>query len=164
MPLIMAFIWLIMRALPHIDPRKANYEKFRGVYDLMVSAVLAFMLVMHFVVLRSAMGVHVSIGKVVIIGVGVLFVLIGSVLPRIQPNWFFGIRTPWTLTSDLSWARTHKLGGAMFVVFGLIAIVASLVAPAASPWLLLVVGLILVVFLFAYSYRVWKDDPLKHPS
>jgi len=164
MPLIMAMIWVIMRALPHIDPRRENYEKFRGMYDLVVSALLAFMLGMHVFVLRAATGHAMPIRKVVFIGVGAMFVLIGYALPKVHPNWFVGIRTPWTLTSDLSWERTHRIGGTLFIALGLVSIVSALVAPAASPWFVLGAALLTVVFLFVYSYRVWKDDPVRHST
>jgi uncharacterized membrane protein len=164
LPLLMAFIWVIMRALPHIDPRKANYEKFRGIYELFISGILAFMLAMHIVVLKSATGSHIEMDRVVFVAVGALFVLIGAALPRIHPNWFFGIRTPWTMSSDLSWERTHKIGGPLFIVLGVISMASTLVAPKASPWILICAALVTTVFLFAYSYRVWKEDPVKRSA
>lgn len=160
-PLIMALIWVIMRAIPHIDPRRENYQKFSGMYEVLISATLAFMLMMHVVVLMAANGANVSINRVVIVGVGAFFVIIGLMLPRVHPNWFVGIRTPWTLTSDLSWERTHKIGGTLFIALGLISIVSSLLAPGASLGFLIGGGLVMTVFLFVYSYRVWKDDPAK---
>lgn len=162
LPLIMAFVWVVMRAVPHIDPRKANYEKFMGFYELMVSAILAFMLAMHVAVLKSATGSHVPMDKFVIVGVGAFFMLLGFFMPRVHPNWFIGIRTPWTLTSDLSWERTHKIGGVLFVVLGLLAVLSALIAPTASIWVLVGGAVVMTIFLFAYSYSVWKNDPLKH--
>lgn len=161
-PLIMAFVWVIMRAIPHIDPRRENYEKFRGTYELVIAGTLAFMLVLHIVILKSATGTQIPMDKFVFVAVGALFMLLGFVLPRVHSNWFIGIRTPWTLTSNESWERTHKIGGTLFVLLGLLAIVSSLLAPHAAPWVLLAGGIAVTVFLFAYSYQVWKNDPLKH--
>lgn len=161
-PLIMAFVWLIMRALPHIDPRKANYEKFRGSYDVVVIATLTFMLAMHIVVLKASTGTHISMDRFAFIATGAFFILIGFVLPGLRSNWFVGIKTPWTLTSNESWERTHKVGGSLFVAVGLLSIVSSLIAPRAAVWVLVGSALGVTVFLFAYSYQVWKNDPLKH--
>lgn len=161
LPLMMAFIWVIMRALPHIDPRKANYEKFRGIYEVFIAGILAFMLVLHIVVLKAATGSHIEMDRVAFLAIGGLFVLVGAVLPRTHPNWFFGIRTPWTMSSDLSWERTHKIGGPLFVALGLISIASTLIAPKSSPWVLLGTAFLAIVFLFVYSYRVWKEDPVK---
>jgi len=161
-PVIMAFVWLILRLAPHIDPRKENYEKFRGVYEVVVVAILAFMLVMHIVVLKSATGAHIPMDRFVFVGVGALFMVMGFTLPRVQSNWFIGIRTPWTLTSDESWDRTHKVGGTLFVLLGVLSIISSLLAPQTAPWALLAGGIGVTIFLFVYSYRIWKNDPLKH--
>lgn len=161
LPLVMAIVWLVMRAIPHIDPRKANYEKFAGMYDWLVILVIAFMLVMHVAIIMSAAGSHVSIHAVVMPSVGIFIAIIGLLLPKVHPNWFVGIRTPWTLTSDLSWERTHKIGGPLFVVLGLLIIATTVLDPTTAIWILVIAALAITLFLFAYSYQVWKEDPSK---
>ena len=161
MPLIMAVIWLFMRAIPHIDPRKANYEKFSGMYDALVILILTFMLLMHVVILLSATGTVIRMDRVVMPAVGVFIAIMGLLLPRAQPNWFVGFRTPWTLTSDLSWERTHKVGGMLFIALGVLIVASTFIAPERAIWLLVVAGLGVVAFLFIYSYQVWKQDPSK---
>lgn len=161
LPVIMAAVWLIMRAIPHIDPRKANYEKFSGMYDALVILILAFMLAMHIVLLMAATGAPIRMDRVVMPSVGVFIAIMGILIPRAHPNWFVGIRTPWTLTSDLSWERTHKIGGTLFVILGVLMVASSFVAPETAIWILVAAALGIVVFLFAYSYQVWKGDPLK---
>ena len=161
LPVIMAAVWLIMRAIPHIDPRKANYEKFSGMYDALVILILAFMLAMHVVLLMAATGAPIRMDRVVMPSVGVFIAIMGILIPKAHPNWFVGIRTPWTLTSDLSWERTHKIGGTLFVILGVLMVASSFVAPETAIWILVAAALGIVVFLFAYSYQVWKGDPLK---
>ena len=161
LPLLMAAIWLLMRAIPHIDPRRANYEKFAGMYDALVILILAFMLVMHGIVIAAATGRNVRMENIVLPSVGVFIAIMGFLIPRAAPNWFVGIRTPWTLTSDESWAKTHKLGGPLFVALGLVMIASSFIAPERAIWILVAATVGVVVFLFAYSYHVWKADPLK---
>jgi len=161
LPVIMAAVWLIMRAIPHIDPRKANYEKFSGMYDALVILILAFMLAMHIVLLMAATGAPIRMERVVMPSVGIFIAIMGILIPRAHPNWFVGIRTPWTLTSDLSWERTHKIGGTLFVILGVLMVASSFVAPETAIWILVAAALGIVVFLFAYSYQVWKGDPLK---
>ena len=161
MPLIMAVIWLFMRAIPHIDPRKANYEKFSGMYDALVILILAFMLLMHVVILLSATGTVIRMNRVVMPAVGIFIAIMGVLLPRAHPNWFVGFRTPWTLTSDLSWERTHKVGGALFIALGVLIVASTFIAPGRAIWVLVVAALGVVAFLFIYSYQVWKQDPSK---
>ena len=161
LPLIMAVVWLILRAIPHIDPRRANYEKFAGVYDALVILILGFMLAMHIVVLMAATGAPIRMERVAMPVVGAFIAIMGFLIPKAHPNWFVGIRTPWTLTSDLSWERTHRIGGPLFVVLGLLMIATTFVMPEVAIWILVVAALGIVIFLFAYSYQVWKEDPLK---
>lgn len=161
MPLLMAVIWLFMRAIPHIDPRKANYEKFSGMYDALVILILTFMLLMHVVILLSATGTVIRMDRVVMPAVGIFIAIMGVLLPRAHPNWFVGFRTPWTLTSDLSWERTHKVGGALFIALGVLIVASTFIAPERAIWVLVVAALGVVAFLFIYSYQVWKQDPSK---
>ncbi len=160
-PLMMALIWLILRAIPHIDPRRANYEKFQGMYDALVMLILAFMLGIHLVVLMAATGTPIRMDRIVVPAVGVFIAVMGLLIPKVHPNWFVGIRTPWTLTSDLSWEKTHKIGGKLFVILGVLMVLSSFIVPEVAIWILVAAAIALTVFLFAYSYQVWKDDPLK---
>ena len=161
LPLIMAAVWLLMQAIPHIDPRKANYEKFSGMYEALVILVLAFMLLIHIVVLRGALGTPIRMERIFMPSVGVFIAIMGLLIPKVHPNWFVGIRTPWTLTSDLSWERTHKIGGTLFVALGVLMVATSFIAPEVAIWILVAAALAIVIFLFAYSYQVWKTDSLK---
>jgi uncharacterized membrane protein len=99
--------------------------------------------------------------RVVMPAVGIFIAIMGVLLPRAHPNWFVGFRTPWTLTSDLSWERTHKVGGALFIALGLLIVASTFIAPERAIWVLVVAALGVVAFLFIYSYQVWKQDPSK---
>ena len=160
-PLVMAAMWLFLRAIPHIDPRKANYAKFAGMYDTVIVLILGFLLVMHGIVIAAAMGRDVKMDRIMMPLVGIFIAAIGFLIQRAAPNWFIGIRTPWTLTSDESWEKTHKLGGPLFIGLGLLMALSSFIAPEQAIWILVAAAIGIVVFLFVYSYRVWKADPLK---
>jgi uncharacterized membrane protein len=161
LPLIMALIWLILRAVPHIDPRKANYAKFQGMYDWLVILVIAFMLAIHVVIILAATGSPIAMHTVMMPSVGIFIAALGLLLPRVHPNWFVGIRTPWTLTSDLSWERTHRIAGPLFIALGVLIVASTAMAPTTAIWILVVAAVGITIFLFAYSYQVWKEDPLK---
>ena len=161
MPLMMALMLVVLRAVPHIDPRRANYEKFAGMYENLVALIIAFMLVIHVLVLLAATGRPIRMDRIMMPSVGVFIAVMGLLIPRAHPNWFIGIRTPWTLTSDLSWERTHKIGGTLFVVLGALMIASTFIAPEKAIWFLVAAAIGITIFLFAYSYRIWKNDPLK---
>lgn len=87
--------------------------------------------------------------------------MIGNVLGKIRPNWFAGIRTPWTLDSNRSWTKTHRLGGWLFVLLGLGLILAGI---SGSAWAILAALACLIcvtVLLLVYSYLVWRNDPAR---
>lgn len=157
-PLVMPVLWAIMRGLPHIDPRRANYAKFASTYEWLIVLVLGALLGLQGVVLAAATGHPVEMQRVIPIGVGVMFLVIGNLLPRARSNWFFGIRTPWTLSSERSWERTHRVGGYVIVLMGLAMIVTAFVAPTRGLMLLPFIVLPVIFLLIAYSYIVWKND------
>ena len=157
-PAMMIAIFLIMQWLPSRDPRYANILKFRSAYDTVVAATIAFMGVVHVLALGSSLGWRVDVTTVVLVGIGALFMLLGNLLPLARSNFIFGIRTPWTLSSDTVWTRSHRVGGYAMVAAGLVTIVSAfldkplgVVVALAS---LLVAGIIPVV----YSYLLWSRE------
>ena len=93
------------------------------------------------------------------VGVGVLLVVVGNVLGKVRPNYFVGVRTPWTLASARSWEATNRLGGRVFVLGGVGLAIAGYLG---NPQLLIAVGVAAaaaLVWLFWVSYREWRDDP-----
>ena len=157
-PLVMAVMLVIFRILPHIDPRRASYEKFRGAYDGIVITTLAFMLGLHALLLASATGSEVPVGRIIPAAVGAFFMVLGVLLPKAHPNWFIGIRTPWTMSSDVAWERTHRLGGTLFMLSGVMAVLASVVAPRQAAWVLIVSASVTGVAVIAYSFVVWRRE------
>src|SRR5689334_9332608 len=128
-PVMILLLGFVMRFVPRIDPRAENYARFREAYEVIVASVLVLLLVTHGIMLAIALGYHVSIARIVPALVGALFVVIGNMMPLVRPNWWFGIRTPWTLSNDRVWTRTHRLAGFCMAGGGLLIIVAALVLP-----------------------------------
>ncbi len=158
LPAMAVGIWLLMRFLPKIDPRRQNYERFRGSYDFVANAVVGFLALLQVVVLGAALGWPIDPGRIVAGGVGVLFIIIGNLLPRARPTWFFGIRTPWTLSNDRVWERTHRLGGYLFALAGLLFVGAALF-PGVVPMAAVPVAVFAVVAItFVYSIVAWRQE------
>lgn len=161
LPGVMLFIWLILRFLPRIDPRRANYEKFADTYSLLVNSLIALFAVMHVSLIGSALGWPVSMTRLVPALVGLEFLILGNALPRARPNWWFGIRTPWTLSNDRVWTRTHRVGGYLLAAAGLVLIGAA-VAPGTWTFTLGVAAVIVAAFgSLVYSYFAWKQETSK---
>lgn len=107
--------------LPKIDPRKRNYNKFKGIYEGFMVVMMLFLLVMDLVVVsESFYPGKIRVSTVVIVGVGLLFVFLGNVMPKIKNNYFIGIRTPWTLSDPEVWNRSNRLAGRLFFAAGIL--------------------------------------------
>jgi len=158
-PVFLVVLWALLRAVPRIDPRAENYARFSEAYEVIVASVLVLILVLHGVVLAVALGHHVSVARIVPALVGALFVVIGNMMPLVRPNWWFGIRTPWTLSNDRVWARTHRLAGYCMTAGGLAMIVAALALPAPlGVPVLLAVAVAATIGPALYSYLTWKRE------
>jgi uncharacterized membrane protein len=158
MPIFLLGTYALTRVLPKIDPRGGNYAKFGGAFDAMIVSIMLFMLGMHIIILRAALGYPVAMQRVVPIGVGALLVVIGNLLPRARPNWFIGIRTPWTLSSDRVWEKTHRVGGQVFVAGGILIVLGAVLMQQWAHVVLIAVIIICVATVLIYSYVEWKRE------
>jgi len=159
MPGMMALLTLIFAALPGIDPLKKNYEFHGSVYFLLVNVLVGFLAAIQVLVLGSALGWPLDINAAIPVLLGALFLFIGNLLPRIRPNWFMGIRTPWTLSSERVWRKTHRVGGYAFTLAGLVLLGMAFVPMGGkSTTIMLAVILPIVLWPVVYSYLEWRRE------
>lgn len=159
LPLVMAGIVLLARILPAIDPLRANYDKFLPTYRFVFALVLTLLLGFHLMALALALGEPVPIARLSPASIALLFILLGNVLPRARRNWMFGIRTPWTLSSDRVWARTHRVGGYVMTTAGIVMLISLFVVRGTSsivivPAIAIAAGAVCVI----YSYAAWRQE------
>lgn len=161
LPVFLLALGQVMRVLPRIDPRAAERRSLPGAYEAIISAVLLLVLACHGVVLAVALGYRVPIARVVPALVGALFVVMGNAMPRLQPNWWYGIRTPWTLSDDRVWARTHRLAGLSMRAAGVVTIAAALLLPASLGLPVLIAAIVAAVIgpVVYSSYLAWRRLP-----
>lgn len=163
-PLIGLAVIGLLAVVPRIEPRRVNLQRSADAYRTVAIALVMLVVVVHVAVVLAAVGTPIPMGLLVGASVGLLFIVIGNVLGTVRSNFLFGVRTPWTLSSDRSWDRTHRLVGRLFVAAGLLMVPLALTGRMA-----LVVGVMLVfiavilVTAVVYSYRVWRDDPDRRP-
>lgn len=151
MPLISVGLLLLFLAIPRIDPLKKNIKKFQNTYEGLVVLIIAFLFYINILVLAWSSGVSFNMTQMIIPAIGLLFIYIGSIMGKLKRNWFIGIKTPWTLSSDRVWDKTHRIGGKVFIISGIISLF-GLVLPDYALWLLLAPVLIGVVYTVVYSY------------
>lgn len=160
-PAITLGLVALLAVIPRIEPRREHLEASAGSYLTVAVALVLFMGVLQLVVVGAAVAhVQIPINAVIGVGTGVLFIVIGRAMRHVRSNFLFGVRTPWTLTSELSWRKTHEVVGWLFVVLGVAIIVVSVLAPPeAMVWVILAGVIAILVVAFGYSYVVWRDDP-----
>jgi uncharacterized membrane protein len=158
MPALMTVVLVIMQWYPSRDPRSANIAKFRGAYDTIVTATIALLTGLHVLALGSALGWPVDLPKIVLVSLGIMFILLGNLLPLARSNFIFGIRTPWTLSSEAVWTRSHRVGGYAMVASGIITIIAGLFAGPVAVVVALVCLVISAVIPIVYSYVLWSRE------
>ena len=170
-PLISIGIYILVRVLMTVGPRLGYQNQSKastGVVNLILDGILLFMLIVQLTTTAVALGVPIDLTFVICLSLSVLFIFLGNYMGKLRRNFWAGIRTPWTLTSDVVWERTHRLGGWLFVLTGLLGVVMSFI-PALRLWGLTVVILIVVVVLVVYSYVIYQrytvegKEPLSPP-
>jgi uncharacterized membrane protein len=164
LPLMALGIYLLMRYLPNIDPGRVNYARFGGAYTAIRAGVLLLMAGIYGMVIAWVLKAPVDMSRAVPVAVGALFMLFGSVLGQVKPNWFVGIRTPWTLSSTESWARTHRLGGWFFIALGVLFAITGLFKLGSFGFVVIGASIAAVAVLMVYSYFVWRSDPAKRTT
>ena len=121
MPLIALGLNLMLSFLPLIDPKRQNYQKFAGVYHMLRLILSLFFAGLTGILLYSA--THpgaLQVTSLVLAGIGLMLSFIGNYLPKIKPNYFVGVRTPWALASETVWRKTHRLSGFLWFAGGLV--------------------------------------------
>jgi uncharacterized membrane protein len=156
-PIINLGIFLLLRLLLNIGPRlgSTNRRTNTVVVDRILASVFLLMLIVQLTVAAQVFGLPVDSLFIISLALSGLFLYMGNYFGKLRRNFWAGIRTPWTLVSDTVWERTHRLGGWLFFVTGMLGIVFSFI-----PFLRLwgVVGLVLLdaVVLYIYSYLVYR--------
>jgi len=124
-PALVLGIYILLTFIPCLDPKKERYADFSKAYNILRLSITLLMAGIYAIISINGIGITLPVGKIMPISIGFLFVIIGNFLPKVRQNWFVGIRTPWTLSSEEVWNKTHRFGGKAFVVSGLAMILLS---------------------------------------
>lgn len=159
MPLITLGMLVLFLVVPSIDPLKANIAQFREAFNLFIVLIIGFMLYVHSLTLAWSLGYQdFKMSMAMLPFMGVLFIAVGFMLRKAKRNFFIGIRTPWTLSSDHVWDETHRLGAILFMVSGGLAVIGGLFGGMVAFWLLFVPLIGSTLFLLVYSYVLYRRE------
>lgn len=159
MPLITVGMFLLFLIVPNIDPLKANIAQFRDVFNLFIALIVAFMTYIYILSLRWNLGyTDFAMSKAMLPALGILFFFVGYMFRKAKRNFFIGIRTPWTLSSDKVWEETHRLGSVLFMVSGVLAFLGSFFGEKIAFWFLFVPLIGSTLITVVYSYVLYQRE------
>ena len=160
LPLVSAGLYALLMLIVKIEPRILNLKQSAKAFTAVSVCVGGVLLLSHAIIVAVASGLAINAAAVVAVAVGVLFVVTGNYMGKIRSNFTFGVRTPWTLSSELSWNKTNRLAGKSLMALGLL----TLILAFTTNGLFLICacgGLLLAIVAWScvYSYHVWRNDP-----
>ena len=155
MPIIMVFFAILFFIIPKLDPLRKNIVAFRKYYDGLVLVFMTFFFYLHYLTISWNLGYRFNFIEVLAPAFAMLWFSLGMALPHIKRNWLMGIRTPWTLSDDHVWEKTHKLGGRLFEISGVLAL-GGYIFPFAAIWLIIGPMIISAVISIVYSYVLYE--------
>ncbi|MGE6849375.1 SdpI family protein [Bacillus tropicus] len=155
---IMIFTYVLLTITPKIDPKKKNYDKFSKGYMIINYSVVVLLFLVNMLVIGVGLGYDIPMNSTPLILVGLLFIVIGNYLPQCKPNYFVGIKTPWTLSNEEVWRKTHRFSGKVFVILGIIMILSIFVPVTWKSFIMVVVIIGAVGLTMGYSYVAYKKE------
>jgi len=158
--LIMPIFFIILFVIYYLFSRSniLKNTELKKQLDVTIIFSVLFLFFVSILSLIYNVGIKFNMSKLMIPATSILFITMGFILKDIKKrNLFFGIRTPWTLIDDKVWRKTHKLGGWLFIVFGIILLFAMLyIEYFTTIFLFSIIGILLITFV--YSYMVYKKE------
>ncbi|MBI5765839.1 SdpI family protein [Candidatus Falkowbacteria bacterium] len=157
-PFVLLGMYILFLVLPFFDPRKERYVEFSKTYHLIKLLIIGVLFIVYLATGLFNLGYPININLVVPWIIGLLMIILGNYMGKIKFNWFVGIKTPWTLSSENVWNKTHRVGGWFFIIFGLIIIITPLL-PELLGLIAFSGGVALAVIgTFVYSYIAFKKE------
>ena len=157
MPLLSMILFLLFIAIPKIDPLKHNIEKFRKYYDGFVVLIIVYLFYVYLLTIFWNIGIRFSMVQPLAPAMGILFYYIGILTENAKRNWFIGIRTPWTLSSEKVWEKTHKIGGKLFKTAGAFAFI-GVFFESYALFFILVPIILVAAYTIIYSYFEYQKE------
>lgn len=153
LPLLTYIIFLVV---PKIDPKNKLNKMGNKLHSIKL-LLTTFMSILALFIIYSAKNQTISNPNYVVLLIGVLYIILGNYFKTIKANYFIGIRTPWTLENETVWKETHKMGGKLWFIGGIIVVITSFTLKMQLNFtiFLIVTGTISVVPIL-YSYILFK--------
>lgn len=120
-PGVNLLILLLAIFFPTLSPRyQKDPQRFQAILPPFISILVFFFAIIHIYTLLLAKGSLPMRGNFILAAIGMMFICLGNLLPKIPANFYLGVRLPWTLSSDIVWRKTHRVAGWSFFFGGLV--------------------------------------------
>ena len=150
--LLLGIHWLCVLA-SSADPKFKNYHPKMLRLVLWICPVSS--LVLNSLVYCVALGYELNVEIVMPLLVGLMFIIVGNLLPKCRQSYTMGIKLPWTLHNEENWNKTHRFGGKLWVIGGIITMATAFLG---SFWILLSVLIVMVAAPTIYSYCLYRKQ------
>ena len=157
MPIIFVGLFLLFILIPKIDPLKENIAKFRKYFDGFMVLIMFFLFYIYFLSIVWNLGKRFDMSQMIVPAVAIVFYYCGILIENAKRNWFIGIRTPWTLSSEGVWNKSHKIGGKLFKITGLIALL-GIFFPNYTFYFIFVPIFLATFYIIIYSYFEYQKE------
>ncbi len=165
MPVLNIFLAALLILVPRIDPKFRKYDAEAGVsvariFKIIRLVVTGFNACVGLAMLAFGLQYHFDMTRFIFVSISLLFIVLGNLMNKLRPNYFAGIRTPWTLESPTVWLKTHRLGGIIMVLGGIGMLLATFLLPTEQlVWLGIVpFTIVIVVVPIVYSYFCYRAE------
>lgn len=151
-------VYLLITNLPKIDPKKTAGQS-TELYRKLALVQVVFMCALSIIICYSTQTGSFNISKLILPLTGLLFLILGNYMHSIKPNYFIGLRLPWTLENEDNWRKTHQLMGKLWVGGGFVATIFTLLAPAQIGFIVSISTVFIITIIpCVYSYRYFKKQ------
>jgi uncharacterized membrane protein len=154
-------VYLLLKFLPAIDPKK-NVKVGEATFQKLALGIVLFFSALNILIVYATRGGVFQVGKIMLPLVGLFFAYIGNLLHNIKPNYFAGVRTPWTLEDPDNWRATHRLASKLWFIGGIVLAAIVLFLPATAGVITFFCLLMVMVFIpVIYSFVYYKNHQAK---
>ncbi|NYZ79831.1 SdpI family protein [Candidatus Micrarchaeota archaeon] len=155
-PVMMAAMYALFSVLSNVDPMRKNIDKFRNYFDFFIVIMMGFFFYVQMIMIAWNLGYRFDISIAIVPAMAVLFYFAGVLTERSKRNWFIGLKTPWTMSSDVVWEKSNKLAGRLFKACGIVSLLSLLIVPKYTLMIIIVMAIFASVYPIIYSYYEYK--------
>lgn len=156
-PVLMIGLIILLYLVPKIDPLRKNIDEFRTEYHLLIAVISGFFLYLQIVIISLNLGLNFDIRQLLVPAFAVLIYSTGALIKKAKRNFFIGIRTPWTISSDIVWEKTHNKAGKLYKASAILCLI-GLFIPEVAFFFMIVPLLLASLGVIIYSYIEYKKE------